>query len=314
MKIKSLSLWIIFCSVFWEGCIEPVDLEVPEQENALAVVCHFSPLDTLELVLSRGHSALDLGEDTVAYVSDAQVSIFSNGVLVDLLNYVPANSSGLDIPPHYKSSYFVPEEGETYFLRIVTVEGEEITAQSHVPFSVGIETQTFVFQQNILPEDEFSFRANYEISFEISDPGDVQNFYHLSFYQEIHNFLITQSGDTIVQTFFTNPLRIESENAFLPLTPYIENRGYLFKDDFFSGDFREFSFSGTFLFSKTNQQLGDFIVELRTVTEAYYQYHTALARYTRSLSDPLAPPVLVPGNVEGAQGIFTGFSSRFYAL
>ncbi len=298
--------------LFVAACVDPVDLQLPKSENDLAVVCHFSPLDTFELVLSRGHSVLDLDEDSIQYPSDASISIFGDGVLIDVLSYTESSPSGS--PPHYRSSHFVPKEGESYTLRAV-VEGEKvITAQSYVPFGVDIKTQTFSYDLSILPEDNFSNRAEYEISFEIPDPASEENFYHLTFYQEIHNLIITSDEDTLIQTFFSNPLRVETENAFLPLTPYIENRGYLFKDDFFSGTSQEFSFSGTFLFSKSNQQLGDFIVELRTVTKEYYQYHTALARYARSLSDPLASPVLVPGNVEQAEGIFTGFAVRFYAL
>lgn len=307
-------LFFLFLYCFL-SCVEPVDLLVPEVNNQLAVVCHFSPLDTLELVLSRGHPVAELDVDTVDYVSDAQISIFSDGLLVDILSYQEPGASQLDVPPHYKSSYFVPQEGKTYSLRVVVPGEEEIlTAQSYVPQAVGIIPSSFAYYLDVTSADEFSFRATYEVSFAILDPEETENFYHLSFYQKIDNLIITPSGDTLVQTVFTNPLKVESENTSLPLTPYIENRGYLFKDDFFSGAERAFSFSGTFLFSKANQQLSDFIVELRTVTKEYYQYHTALARYARSLSDPLALPVLVPGNVENGQGIFTGFSSVFYAL
>ena len=296
-----------------EACIEPVDLNLPVQDKTLAVVCHFSPLDTFELVLSRGHSVLDSGAAGVSYVPDAQVSIFSEGVLLDVLTYQPT-LAGSEVPPHYKSSYFIPEEGKSYSLRVVVDDEEPVTAQSRVPPAVGVRQGSFAYDLDILEEDEFSLRANYELSFVIDDPPDTANFYHLIFYQEICNFLIDQNGDTIIQKVYSKPLRAEAQNAFLPLTPYIEGRGYLFKDDFFAGSFQEFSFSGTFLFSKSFQTLGHFVVELRSVPEEYYLYHTSLARYSRSLSDPLAPPVLVTGNVENAQGVFTGFSSRFYAL
>ncbi len=310
MRLSGLLFFFLLWSV---ACIEPVDLQLPDDsDNELAVVCHFSPLDTFELVLSKGHSVFELDQGAVEYPVDAQISLFSGGVLIDILSYTEPSSS--EAPPHYKSSYFVPEEGESYALRVV-LEGEKvITAQSYVPFAVPIKPGSFTYHLDVLPEDEFSNRAEYELSFEIEDPAEEDNFYHVTFYQELHNLIFTPDGDTLIQTVFSNPLRIDAKNSFLPLTPYIENRGYLFKDDFFSGTTQEFSFSGTFLFSKSNQQLGNFVVELRTVTKEYYQYHTALARYTRSLSDPLASPVLVPGNLENAEGIFTGFVSRFYAL
>ena len=295
------------------ACIEPVDLPLPVQDKTLSVVCHFSPLDTFELVLSRGHSILDSGSVGATYVPDAQVSIFSKGVLLDVLTYQPA-MPGSEVPPHYKSSYFIPEEGESYSLRVVVDDEEPITAQSSVPPAVGVRQGSFAYNLEISQEDEFSSRANYELSFVIDDPPDTANFYHLIFYQEICNFLIDQNGEKKKKKIYSKPLRAEAQNAFLPLTPYIEGRGYLFKDDFFEGSFQEFSFSGTFLFSTNFQTLGHFVVELRSVPEEYYLYHTSLARYSRSLSDPLAPPVLVTGNVENAQGIFTGFSSRFYAL
>jgi hypothetical protein len=49
-------------------------------------------------------------------------------------------------------------------------------------------------------------------------------------------------------------------------------------------------------------------VELRTITEEYYKYHSSLARQIIVRDDPFAEPVTIFNNIEGGYGNFSGFS------
>lgn len=53
-------------------------------------------------------------------------------------------------------------------------------------------------------------------------------------------------------------------------------------------------------------------VELRTITEAYYKYHSSLARQLIVRQDPFAEPVSIFNNIEGGYGNFSGFSPNIY--
>ena len=55
---------------------------------------------------------------------------------------------------------------------------------------------------------------------------------------------------------------------------------------------------------------GDFVIELRTVSEAYYLYHITLSRQVNT-DNPLSEGVVVYDNVENGEGIFAGYSSSF---
>ena len=49
-------------------------------------------------------------------------------------------------------------------------------------------------------------------------------------------------------------------------------------------------------------------VELRTITQEYYKYHSSLARQLIVRQDPFAEPVTIYNNIEGGYGNFSGFS------
>lgn len=286
-----------------------IDLEALPPE--LVVLANFSNLDTLEVVVSKTRPTLS--EEHAEYVSDGAIEVFIDGFFADRLGFDPSPSPGV-IPGYYISSKVVPQPGQ-HFRMVLDVPGfKQVQAQSTMPYPVEIDTAF----TNLLIEkgdvDEFYNQATITIGVKILDPPSSGHFYHLNFYQQGYDLHFEPDGDTLKTSFFSLPLVVVSDDDAIPLIPYIESRGALFSEEALSSNQGELSFTGSFQYRKNDQELGDFLIELRSVSPEYYYFHRSLARQYQASHDPFSEPVILYTNVENGQGVFAGFVPRFYQV
>lgn len=301
---------LTFCMAAFAGCVRPLDLEVDTGSSKLAVICNFSDSHALEVVVSSTRSVLD--EGAVSYVRDARVQVFEQGQFIEELEFI--DSEDEMVPPRFQSQILVPKPGILYMIQVHAPGFETVTAYSTIPPKVSIDTGTVVFSMQLVEEDILYNRADFQVSIRITDPAEDGNFYHLNFYQEAYDYRINIYGDTVREQFFSLPLRIEPLDWSIPMIPYFDNRGVLMKDDTFSGQTITLSFQGSFRFRRNDQLLGDFIIELRSVSREYYLYHSALARQQQSGTGLFVDPIILFNNIQNGQGVFAGYSSQFYIV
>lgn len=296
----------------WFGCEEPVVFDLGPEANKLVVISNFSDLDTLEVVVSRSISVQS--QDPYEYLSNAQVELLVDNKVVDELRFVPPIND--QIPGYYRSNFVVPELGVLYMIKVSVPELEPAMAFNAIPEEkIAIDTSSVTFELNREEQDDSRTLANFSITLNIDDPLPSTDFYHLTFYQEAFNYkVIAATGDTIKERFYSLPLSLETKNEDIPQVPYIDSRGVLLQDKTFNGERLTLRYEGSFIFDSNTQLLGDFIIELRTTSEAYFQYHSTLARQYQSSQDPLSDPVILYGNIENGYGIFAGFTTSFYVL
>ncbi|MBR9921944.1 MAG: DUF4249 domain-containing protein [Bacteroidetes bacterium] len=311
MKIATYSLPLFFFLLLLGACEDPVDLGIELNQPKLVVISNFSDLDTLEVVVSEGQSALDDG--SVNYISNAKVDIYRGDDYLESLEYIPIDD---DIfPSYYRSKFLVPEVGEIYTIEVSAPGYDTVRAINAIPESADLDSNSLFLTQEIVPQDLTFNKVNFQVDLSIDDIPNVDNYYHLSFYQEGFDYKIDTMGDTIRQSFFSLPLAVEELGGDVPLVPYIDRRGVLMSDENMDGEAPVvLSLEGSFLYRSNDQLLGEFIVELRTVSREYYLYHTSLARQYQSNLDPFSDPVIIFNNIENGCGIFAGFISRFYLL
>ena len=56
------------------------------------------------------------------------------------------------------------------------------------------------------------------------------------------------------------------------------------------------------------QNLDEMIVELRSVSEEYYLFHSTVSRQQNNSDQPFSDPVVLFNNIRNGQGVFAGYS------
>jgi hypothetical protein len=292
------------------ACEDPVDLGIELETPKLVVISNFSDLDTLEVVVSKSQSVLE--ESHQEYIPNAKVDIFLEDDFLETLTFVSIDNG--DFPSFYRSNFIVPAEGQVYTIEVSAPGFEDVRAVNAIPQAVDLDSSSLNLDVSILQQDQTFNQFNFIVDLTINDPPGQENYYHVNFYQEGFNYKIDTMGDTLLQSFFSLPLLVEDEGGSIPLVPYIDKRGVLLDDTQVQGGTIPLSLNGSFLYRRNDQLLGDFIIELRSVSREYYLYHTSLARQYQSNLDPFSDPIILYNNIENGFGIFAGFVSRFYLL
>ncbi|MCB0520817.1 MAG: DUF4249 domain-containing protein [Lewinellaceae bacterium] len=300
---SNLFLALLLVSFF--SCEEPLEIEI-NQESRLVVISHFTQDKDLQVFVSKTKSIQDTRE--AGAVTDATVMVFAGNELKEILELVPGDNATLE-QPHYKTKELNPLSGEVYTIKVSAPGFKSVTATNSIPTSVPIESVKFspVFKGTGTKD----LTINFEISVTYSDPVEVNNFYHLVFYQELYPYSINSNGDTITSPnpVFVRPNRIDVDFPGQPLTKHFDNGSFLIKDVSFNGKEVTFYLNGVYTFDPSEFSPGSFLVELRTVSEAYYLYHLSLTNQTNAKRDPLSEGVFVDDNIENGDGIFAGYSS-----
>jgi hypothetical protein len=304
-------LLFFLIAVSFSSCIQPANLDLEEETPRLVIISNFSPLDSMEVVVSRTRPVLESGP--AEYITDASVALYEGDKFIEQLSFYPGNEV-LSVPPVYKSGFFVPAIGENYRLEVDAPGYEAVSASSSIPFGIELDTSSVNVDFTIEEQDSEFNLVEFNTSVRIQDDREEKNYYHLSFYQEGFFYKKDSNGDTIKTQFFSLPLRLDAADDNTPFIPYLEDRGILVSDEFFDRGVGRFDFTGSYLYEWRTKLLGDFVVELRCVSEEYYLYHTAVARQYQASLDPLSDPVILYSNVDKGEGIFGGYTTSFYSL
>ncbi|MBK8490970.1 MAG: DUF4249 domain-containing protein [Saprospirales bacterium] len=299
-----------FSLSFFPACEREVDLNLGESNPEVVVLANFSDLDTLEVVVSKSRSVLDQGP--MEAIPDAVVELYVDDFFADRLGFVPSPIP--QIPGYYYSTDVVPQAGERLRLTVDALGFDPVEGECTMPFPVEIDTGYTALRIEIEELDLFYNQANITVDIKVLDPSNISNYYHLNFYMQGFDFRIDTEGDTLKTAFYSLPLSIFSNDDAIPLVPYIDDRGVLFTDDALEANHGKLSFHGTFQYRRSDQLLGDFLIELRATSPEYYLYHSSLARQYQASQDPFSEPVILYSNIDNGQGIFAAFLSRFYRV
>lgn len=300
-------IWLLLLFAFF-SCEEPLDI-VPNGKSRLVIYSNFSDQKELQVSVSKTRSFLT--NAPVEYITNATVMVFSGAKLLEILDLVPADPLTKSTP-YYKSNRIIPVADEVYTIKVSAPGFETVTAKSSVPKAIPIESIEFTNTINNISGKESSLA--FELGITISDPSVENNYYHLFFYQELIPFSISPEGDTLLGSVqLVAPYYTEAKKVDLPVISHFDKKSFLFKDFQFNGKKLVMSYTGTYFFNPSKFILGNFLVELRSVSEAYYLYHSTLTRQINS-THPLSEGVVIYHNIENGEGIFAGFSSAFNVI
>ncbi len=276
----------------------PVD-SIPE----LVVFSNFSDQNGLEVYVYKTRSILS--NEPTEYVKNAGVKVLAGEELLEQLHLVVPDES----IPYYSTSHFTPEFDKEYTIE-VNVEGyETITAKNSVPTPVNLEDVSF--EPLVSPGKGDDVMVNFYTSVSLRDPAGIENYYHLKFYQELTPFTVVSSNDTIFgATYLAYPTSVDKVDENAPLTKYDKDQSYLIKDTYFDGQYITFNFNGQYSFNPTETVPGRFLIELRTVSKAYFLYHESLNRQFQNNGSVGGEGDVVFNNIDNGVGNFAGFTSK----
>ncbi|HUR30086.1 MAG TPA: DUF4249 family protein, partial [Saprospiraceae bacterium] len=141
------------------------------------------------------------------------------------------------------------------------------------------------------PAHEFKKIIHYTVTFDI-EHVESNRYYHLVFYNKYNG---------LDDLYLINPEDSDDQ-------PFIQHYEYgvlidrldLEPDAPVSFHFQDWAVD--------NNDLTRVFIELRSITEDYYKYHSSLTRQLIVRQDPFAEPVTIYNNIEGGYGNFSGFS------
>ncbi len=307
--IKIQYLLLAFASFYFASCEDVVTLPVDETPE-LVVFSNFSDQDDLDgsshqglqVYISKTRSILT--DDTTEIVKNAVVKVYADGQLLeDLQFFVP--QKGI---PFYTTNHLIPVFDKEYTI-VVDVEGyETITAKNSIPTPVNIEDVSFTPQ--VSPGKGDDVMVNFYTSVSLRDPAGIENFYHIKFYQEFSSFTLDESNDTVfTDTFLVFPSNVDKIDENSPPTKYDKDQSYLIKDTGFDGQYITLNFTGQYTFNPTTTKPGRFLIELRTVSKAYFLYHQSLNRQFQT-NGHVGEGEVVFNNIDNGVGNFSGFTSK----
>jgi hypothetical protein len=296
----------VLFSCLFSSCEKEVQFNFGDQEQ-LVVFSNFSDQNNLQVLVYTTKSRF-LPADSTRFLTDATVMVFSEGQLLEILELVPGKAEDKS-PPYYHSTTITPQVGKVYSIKVSVPGYEPVTATNSIPKAVPI--QSVLFSNNISRITESESDVNFSVAVTINDPAETSNYYHIIFHQELLPYVINELGDTVTGTFtYSKPMELTLNNNS-PAVKHFDGNGLLTKDELFNGKQMTFSAEGLYTFNPQHFKPGRFSVELRTVSEAYYYYHSTLTVHHQSRENPLSPGVVVFNNIENGVGIFAGFSSTF---
>ena len=305
MSTKLSTLALLFLPLL--GCVEEIDLELPEVAPQLVVLSNFTTDQELQVSVSRTRSAVSDEVGTFLYYTDADVRLWHGLDEIDRLEVVfPEDETQ---PPYYVTDGFEPLVGVLYTIRVNVAGFEEVVATSMIPRPVAIDAvglSTKISGTGTEDESELQF----EVQVRFTDPPGERNYYHLRFFQELTRYRI-EGNDTIVNpaTTVRRLLQVRGLSDRLPYLTSEDGRGVLIQDDGLDGLVSEFVFSGLLRFNSQLYLPGNFVVELRSVSKEYYDFHASVARQLNT-NGPFSTGLDLNDNIDNGVGSFAGFSTN----
>ena len=311
MKLRNTLLIILIIPFLWT-CEEPLDINIPREEQKIIVQSNFTENNALRVVVLRTEEFKS--EFLSQLERNALVKVFDGDNFLETLKLVTEVDGEL-IDPYYESEVFKPQVGVAYTIEVKVPNFDVVYATSAIP--VAADVGEIIFTNGTEELQGGLTSVNFDIGVPFDDPEGVENYYHIIFIQELTDYrinpLFDPPNDTIREnTSLIDPanMTIEPGNEDVPMIEFTDRRSFLITDEFFDGQQISIPFMGSFIYNPNKHLLEPFKIEFRTVTRDYYLYHESFAKNSRTGNDPFSGPVVIHNNITGGGGLFSGYNSK----
>jgi len=277
---------VLFSLVVLSSCETTLDLQLNGVPK-LTIICHMNP---------EG----DVSQRVYVYAtqspSDSSSFFTPDNLVVDVTEEESQVTVRLNPTTDEGGDYFefpagFLHAGSSYSITAFAPGFDIVEATTSIPRPSTISNliiKDFFIQQSDV--HDFKQNVRYKVQFDINH-FENNHYYHLIFYNKYKNddIKLVYPEPTDDQPF----IKHYEYGVLLDSRNLTEGQPLTF-------EFRDFVLD--------DNDLIKVIVELRTINEAYYKYHSTLARQLILIQDPFAEPVTIYNNIEGGFGNFSGFS------
>ncbi len=300
MKNIIFLLTVITC-----GCELVIKVDQPPFQPSIVMGSYIGPDTTIVVTLSEDRHVLEMPYD-FNRISEATVQLFEGDQLIGVLEEFPPSDEFIS-NPFGRGIYgldFRPTAGVEYRLEVSKSGFTSVQATDRLPESGPM------FEVVSMDMNESTSGLEIEIKL-LDEPG--RDYYEVLAYLTINTFQSSFNDDT--QTWEVDSIIRSTE--FLDL--YTENiaveeyNNSLFSDRLFDGRSYELDME-SYLYVWQDPNIDAeldpvLIVEVRRVSEAYFNFSNSAALQYWVDGDPFAEPVQAFSNVENGRGVFGSYVS-----
>ncbi len=302
MRRDYLIILVIFSfAVSITSCEVPIEIE---GDTKLVVQSYFS--DNQDLIVYVTESNLR-SEKENPYVENAVVTLFSGDdfEFINTLVFVPHFTQSF-----YKTVDFNPIVGEVYMLSIEVPGYKPVTASTSIPLAVDLEEVAIGNTNTVVNDETGVSEIQFDISVTLNDPVEHENYYHLIFGQELISHRIGENGQPKTDTTLLNTdknLFIECTTKSINVQQFKDYPSFILEDKKFNGENIQLNFTGHYSYDEKKYERGEFTIEMRTVSDAYYRHYLNLIDKPESGGYSLRFDGSY-SNVTNGAGVFAGYT------
>ncbi len=274
------------------GCETTIDFQ-SKSEPKLTIISQITPItpsagdEAQRVYVYASQSASD---SSLFYTPD-HLTVFvtevESGITIQLILVTEGGKTFYKIPDGFLKAGF------NYTISAQAIGFDDVQATTAIPSPstiTDLSIKTISIEQSEL--NEFKKNVRYTLQFKINHT-EPNRYYHLVFYN---------AYDGLAGRYLVDP-ELSDNQLFIHHYDY----GVLIdRNDLKDDQLLTFNFIGWAL---DGHDLTKVQIELRSITEEYYKYHSSLARQLIVRQDPFAEPVTIFNNIRGGYGNFSGFAS-----
>lgn len=280
--------WLVLAGTFLVSC--ETDLEAPiTVKPRLTIVANLSPVtwEPQRVFVYTSLSPSDSSSFHTPSGLEVRITDEESGTTLRLDSVRQGNRVFFPVPEGFIQG------GRQYSITAMAPGFAEVNARTQIPLASSI-ADLVIQGLTASPSDKHEFKEilRYSLVFNINHLAD-NRYYHLIFYNEYEG---------LENRYFIIDPEPSDDQVFLRHYDY----GILL-------DRTDLRTEGPLTFKFVdwvveNQGLKRVYVELRSISEEYYKYHSTLARQVIVRQDPFAEPISIFNNIQGGYGNFSGFN------
>lgn len=313
------------------ACVRDYDPGFDDHISRLVINSVFAADSSLVVSVSNSKSITD--NTSIESLDGVTVELFEDGQKIENLSleiktdtnyiYTPTGESMSIVTSNSYTSDHKASAGKTYSITASKEDFETITAITEVPnhlMNVTINTDNLTIEETTNEYESSLLRG--EIFVDIIDAPNEKNFYEFKLYSIYidSNYIYYYENDSLaftgIQAYRNESYITVSDGSgdnTLSDEFDIDAPIMQFSDVTFDGTIQRFILKDLYL-NASNASNFEMELEVRSISEAYYNYFTSYNKQSYNQGNFLAEPVIVYSNIENGYGIFAGYTSTVFPI
>lgn len=316
--MKSSINILLFCLaiLFIFSCERKKDFEInlPITPDLLVVNGNFVEGKPWAIQITNSRNVGD-AESEINAVENATVELYEDDTFVGIMECTP--SSHFYLTKEYTLDTPLPKVNTKYTLKVSAPDFSPVETSDISP---SISTEILPLSYRIIGDEN---ATEIGLNIVLKDISIQENYYHIMIRQQKVDWEVIEEDTVFTERSdlnylsFNVPQKSTDDLLQTEYQYYSDQSPYIFDDHLFNGEEKSieaiidtdeylrspFSYEGYNGGKKIK-----ILVEVRTISEAYYLYYKSVGLHEEAHGDPFKEPVFIYNNIEGGLGHFSGYS------